>query len=133
MDSDNDQADSEVTSTGKKLDSMITEEAAVRNFEEAGTLVLEKSDTISIEKHADIMDSSKTAVLDSVLQDLTLPYDLSDFQKLSINTLLQKKDLVLLSPTGSGKEIYFIYWYKILKAEQLQYIMLYTNMLDNET
>ena len=106
-DSDNDQADSEVTSTGKKLDSMITEEAAVRNFEEAGTLVLEKSDTISIEKHADIMDSSKTAVLDSVLQDLTLPYDLSDFQKLSINTLLQKKDLVLLSPTGSGKESLF--------------------------
>ena len=47
-DSDNDQADSEVTGTGKKLDSMITEEAAVRNFEEAGTLVLEKSDSISI-------------------------------------------------------------------------------------
>jgi len=32
-----------------------------------------------------------------------LPYEITDFQKLSINTLLQKKDLILLSPTGSGK------------------------------
>ena len=86
------------------LDQMITETQARFNYEEAGKLVPAEDDQIRIENHEDLIDSSMTQLLDEVVETLALPYNLSDFQKLSLNTLLQKKDLILLSPTGSGKE-----------------------------
>ena len=102
-DSDSEQELADLT-TSEELDSIITEEDAKHNYEEAGRLVPEENDPISIAKHEEIMDASLLEVLDEVLHDLALPYEITDFQKLSINTLLQKKDLILLSPTGSGKE-----------------------------
>ena len=89
------------------IDATVCNSDATSNYEEAGKLILEERDKISMEKHADLMDKDSVAVLDETLGDLSLPYDLSDFQKLSINILLQRKDLILLSPTGSGKVCLF--------------------------
>ena len=104
MDSSYD-SDSDQESEGNvHLDALITEAQAKSNYEEAGRLVSEHEDQISIDDHQDLLNAATTAILDEVVNDLSLPYKLSDFQRLSLNTLLQKKDLVLLSPTGSGKE-----------------------------
>ena len=81
----------------------ISQSEVKNNYRQAGTFISEDKDTISLDKHADMIDHTCAAILDKVQEDLSLPYDLSDFQKLSINMLMQLKDLVLISPTGSGK------------------------------
>ena len=86
------------------LDQIITEAQARSNYEEAGKLVPEEDDNISIDSHEDLINTSCIPILNDVAEQIALPYNLADFQKLSLNTLLQKKDLILLSPTGSGKE-----------------------------
>jgi superfamily II RNA helicase len=96
-------SDVEAPST-TELNLGISESEAKYNYEEAGKLIPEEEDPISLAKNSELIDSSCSAILDEVEQDLALPYNLSDFQKLSVNILLQKKDLILLSPTGSGKE-----------------------------
>ena len=109
-DTDSDQEGTEFTSY-VELDAMITKEDATNNYKEAGRLVPEEEDPISMEDYPEIMKSSQvTPVLQKILQGLALPYDLSDFQKLALHTLLQLKDLILISPTGSGKviSIFFI-------------------------
>ena len=88
-----------------KLESVITEMEARKNYEQAGNLVAEDKDPISIENHEHLLEANSEAVLDSVLKKLALPYSLTDFQKLSLITLFQKKDLILCSPTGSGKTL----------------------------
>ena len=84
----------------------ISKADAMKNYEEAGTLIPEEADDISFEKYGHLMISSNDQILESILSELALPYQLAPFQVISLNILLQKKDLVLLSPTGSGKEIY---------------------------
>ena len=109
MDSDS-ESDVETAdfTTINELDSMISETDAKVNYEEAGRLVPEEKDHISIDQHPEIMDSPLISqVLSKILGDLALPYNLSDFQKLALHTLLQKKDLIVISPTGSGKESNF--------------------------
>ena len=54
-------------------------------------------------KHGHLIDHANDKILDSVLADVNLPYKLADFQTTSLHTIFQKKDLVLISPTGSGK------------------------------
>ena len=99
FDSDSDHEGSE----NQGLDLIITEAQAKKNYEEAGMLVKEDSDKILIENHKDLIDDSVSAIINEVVMDKELPYVLSDFQLLSLNTLLQKKNLILCSPTGSGK------------------------------
>ena len=84
----------------------ISKVDALKNYEEAGTLIPEQADDISFEKYGDLMNSSCDQILESILADLALPYKLAPFQMICLNIILQKKDLVLLSPTGSGKENY---------------------------
>ena len=104
-DSDSDTAidDTVIDDTG------VSQSEAKKNYEEAGILMPDEKDTISLDNHADMICPSCEAVLAKVVEDLSLPYDLSDFQKLSINILLQSKDLILLSPTGTGKVCTFIF------------------------
>ena len=98
------ESDSDEETTPANLDSMITKEEATLNYKQAGKLVPEDKDQISTDSHKHLINPDSTAILDEVLQNLNLPYILSDFQKLSLISLFQKKDLILVSPTGSGKE-----------------------------
>ena len=98
------ESDSDQDSTNNEhLDQIITEAQARSNYEEAGKLVTEEADTINIDSHEDLVNTSCIPILNEVAEQITLPYNLADFQKLSLYTLFQKKDLILLSPTGSGK------------------------------
>ena len=92
------------------IDKVISEDDAKKYYEEAGNLVPEEADQISVETYRHLINKNNQDALASVLTDLALPYSLSDFQTVSIHTLMDKKDLFLISPTGSGKGINYWKW-----------------------
>ena len=96
-DSDVDQAED----YSVKLD--ISEEHAKRNYANAGMEVIEEVETITVHKYQHLMDSRVNGVLDDVVGKLGLPYRLVEFQRVAINALGQGLNVVLVSPTGSGK------------------------------
>ena len=49
------------------------------------------------------MNSEVDEVLDRIVSELNLPYKPSEFQRVAVNTLGMQNNLVLVSPTGSGK------------------------------
>ena len=82
---------------------MISKEKADRNYELAGTLVDEPEDEISISKYKHLLTDSVHHVIMQVLQETEIRFQLADFQMLSLHVLGSQKNLILLSPTGSGK------------------------------
>ena len=93
----------DVNEGSKEVKLGISEDQARANYENAGTEVLEKKDTITVEKHADLIKPDIDELLDEVLEELKLPYGVSDFQRVAVNTVCSLKHLILVSPTGSGK------------------------------
>ena len=84
-----------------KLD--ISEKQAMANLKAAGTEVTEECDKISVEKHSELICPKVDAMLDDIVRKLSMPYAPSDFQRVAVNALAQKKNVILVSPTGSGK------------------------------
>ena len=91
----------EENSVNDKLD--ITQEQADANLAAAGSEVMEEKDKISMEEHYKLIDRDIDACLDVIVKGLCLPYALTDFQRITVNTIAQQKNVVLVSPTGSGK------------------------------
>ena len=84
-----------------KLD--ITEQLAKANLLAAGMEVPEESDKISLAANKGLLDTDVNSCLDGIVNELSLPYELAEFQRVSINALAQLKNVILISPTGSGK------------------------------
>ena len=98
---DDSDSDGDQTEDCVKLD--ISEEHAQRNYANAGMEVIEEAETITVQKYQHLMDSRVNGVLDDVVGKLGLPYRLVEFQRVAINALGQGLNVVLVSPTGSGK------------------------------
>ena len=81
----------------------IDKEKAEQNYSEAGTLVDEPNDEISLEKYQHLLCDPVHGKIMEVLHETKLPFNLSDFQLLSLHVLGSKRNLMLISPTGSGK------------------------------
>ena len=81
----------------------ISESLADQNYEAAGTEVEEEVDQISIEKNKHLINQEVDSILDDIVTNLKMPYRPSEFQRVSVNALGQQKNVVLVSPTGSGK------------------------------
>ena len=81
----------------------ITEDQARMNYVAAGKEVLEETDGITVAGNADLIDPEIDSVLNRIVKELDLPYQPSDFQRVSVNTLSKLNHLILISPTGSGK------------------------------
>ena len=81
----------------------ITKTMADQNYILAGTLVEEPSDEISLVKHRQLLHDTVDIVIRSVLFEEKVSFKLADFQMLSLHVLGSLKDLILVSPTGSGK------------------------------
>ena len=81
----------------------ITEEEADLNYLAAGTEVEEEEDGITVAGNSELINPEVEEILDEIVKDLDLPYKLSDFQRVAVNTIGMLKHLVLVSPTGSGK------------------------------
>ena len=81
----------------------ITQALADCNYDAAGIEVDEEADRISIEKHKNLICPEVDAILDEIVTELKMPYCPSEFQRVSVNALGQLKNVILVSPTGSGK------------------------------
>ena len=81
----------------------ITIEQADANLESAGQYVDEEGERITVAGNMDLMDDDADILLNEIVRDLQLPYKLAEFQRVSVNALAQKKNVILVSPTGSGK------------------------------
>ena len=99
--SDEDTEEEEVEEDLDVLD--ISEKQAVANLNAAGSQVTEESDRISVKNNRELMDPMVDKCLDDVVSKLAMPYAPSEFQRVSVNALGQQKNVILVSPTGSGK------------------------------
>ena len=70
--------------------------------EKSGELVGEE-DQISLRKHQFLLNDKVACILKGVLEENPLDFDLEDFQKIAIHALGSLQNVVLISPTGSGK------------------------------
>ena len=81
----------------------ISHQQAMANLEAAGREVCEETDKITVAGNLDLMDHEANNLLDEIVKNLDMPYTPADFQRVVINALALKKNVVLVSPTGSGK------------------------------
>ena len=81
----------------------ISAEQARFNYEQAGNLVQEEPDRISVSGNQHWMDPAIDGILDDVVDKIGMTYKPAEFQRVAINSLAQMENLVLVSPTGSGK------------------------------
>ena len=82
---------------------MISQGVADQNYLLAGSLVDEPPDEISLVKYGHFLSDKIHGKIMEVLEETKIQFCLSDFQLLSLHVLGSKKNLILISPTGSGK------------------------------
>ena len=93
----------EAEETEEVLNLSISSVVAKRNYDMAGEEVPEEEDNISIADNGHLLSDKVHHYLQEVLSEVNLPYSLSDFQLLSLHCIGSGKNLMLISPTGSGK------------------------------
>ena len=81
----------------------VTSLSAKKNYAMAGLEVPEEKDHITMADHLHLLSDKVHLCLQEVLEEVKLPYKLSDFQLISLHVLGSSKNLMLVSPTGSGK------------------------------
>ena len=74
-------------------------------YEKAGTAVKEDPEQITIEKYNYLLKDEVHLIIQEVLSENPLPFKLQDFQLLTLHSLGSLKNVILCSPTGSGKMI----------------------------
>ena len=74
-------------------------------YEKAGETVEEEENQISLTTHSHLLSDRVACVLEEVLLENPIPFVLQDFQKLALHAIGSLKNVVLVSPTGSGKMI----------------------------
>ena len=83
----------------------INKELANSYYEIAGQTVEDEDDPISLAANLHLLNDEVHSVIEGVIQEAELPYRPTDFQLLSLHILGSKKNLILISPTGSGKTL----------------------------
>ena len=102
-DIDSDEASEDVVNVGPGQ--MISKDAADQNYLLAGNLVAEPPDEISLMKYGHLLKDDVHGKIMEVLEETRIQFPLSDFQLLSLHVLGSKRNLMLISPTGSGKTL----------------------------
>ena len=82
---------------------MISKREADENYSLAGSLVDEPPDELNLVKYECLLSDNVHKLIMEVLNETKLGFQLADFQMLSLHVLGSKKNLILISPTGSGK------------------------------
>ena len=81
----------------------ISLDLARENYLAAGEEVEEERETITVEDNKHHITAEVDSILNKIVQVLSLPYKLTDTQRVAVNILGGQKNLILVSPTGSGK------------------------------
>ena len=74
-------------------------------YEKAGEHVEEEESQITLAKYDYLLSDEVATIIDQVLEENPLPFKLQDFQLLALHALGSLKNVVLVSPTGTGKMI----------------------------
>ena len=85
------------------LNLRIPSHIAQKNYDMAGKEVTEDEDEISLAIYSHLLSDEVHHYILEVLNEVRLPYKLSDFQLLSLHVLGSGNKLLLVSPAGSGK------------------------------
>jgi hypothetical protein len=80
-------------------------EEAMKDYERAGEEAFEDEGAISIASHSHLLSDEVHYYITEVLSEVKLPFTLSDFQLISLHILGSGRNLMIVSPTGSGKTI----------------------------
>ena len=82
----------------------ISKFEADKNLEIAGSLVDDPEDQISVARNESLLlNDNVHQMIMEVVEETKIPFKLADFQLISLHTLGNQKNLILISPTGSGK------------------------------
>ena len=76
---------------------------AKMNYELAGKEVPDEEDQISMADNEHLLNDQVHLHIQELLHELQLPFPLSSYQLLSLHVLGSSRNLMLVSPTGSGK------------------------------
>ena len=81
----------------------ISEAHARSNYRKAGEEVPEEPERITVAGNADLVEFEVNDLFEKMVDKLDLPYEPSEFQRVAVNVVGSQKNLILVSPTGSGK------------------------------
>ena len=81
----------------------ISEAHARTNYVKAGEEVIEEPERITLAGNADLVEFDVNDAFEKIVNKLELPYEPSEFQRVAVNAVGSQKNLILVSPTGSGK------------------------------
>ena len=93
----------------------ISADKAKLLLEQAGDLKEEDPEQITIRNHEHLLCDQVHIIIQEVLQENPVGFKLQDFQLLSLHCLGSLKNVVLLSPTGSGKMLCAYYGTLVLR------------------
>ena len=89
----------------ENLDLGISKEISKYLFDQAGDLIEEDAEEISLLANKHLLNDSVGLIISEVLYENPLPFKLQQFQLLTLHCIGSLKNVVLISPTGSGKMI----------------------------
>ena len=81
----------------------ITKEKAEEWYEKAGTSILEDPEEITLNEHTHLLNDSVMLIVREVLDEFPLPFKLQDFHSLTLYCLASLENVILISPTRTGK------------------------------
>jgi hypothetical protein len=82
----------------------ISREHAANNYRSAGTELPEEPTTdVKREDFEEVMDPAVEALLDDLVNEINLPYKLTNAQRIACVALATNRSVVMVTPTGSGK------------------------------
>ena len=95
------ESESESETDSATDDLNISKTVANNLYDQAGELVREDVGDILLSKYQHLLDDKVALVIEEVLSSNPLPYHLQDFQLLALHCLGSRKNVILISPTGS--------------------------------
>ena len=73
-------------------------------YEKAGELIPEAQDQITVNKYSHLLSDKVHLVIQEVLLEHQISFQLQDFQLLTLHALGNLQNVILVNPTGSGKQ-----------------------------
>ena len=73
-------------------------------YEKVGELIPEAPDQINVKKYSHLLSDKVHLVIQEVLLENQISFQLQDFQLLTLHVLGNFQNVILVNPTGSGKQ-----------------------------